>query len=268
MTEFLAVPGGRIAYDVTGEGPLVVCVPGMGDLRAAFRHLTPRLVGAGYRVATMDLRGHGESSTGWPSHAQTAVGADVVALVRHLGGPAVVVGHSFASGSAIAAAADAPGDVLGIVLLSTATGAPDLNPLLALAFKAVVRSPALWTRYVRSLYPGPRPADLAHHLAELRATLRQPGRRAAFAAVTPMARPCPIDAMALGPRVRCPALIVMGTRDRDVRDPRAEAEAVAATLAGPTRIALVQGAGHYPHAQFPAETAAAVLDFLGQTVRA
>ncbi|HYM84544.1 MAG TPA: alpha/beta hydrolase, partial [Candidatus Dormibacteraeota bacterium] len=27
-------PGGRIAYDVAGEGPLVVCVPGMGDLRS------------------------------------------------------------------------------------------------------------------------------------------------------------------------------------------------------------------------------------------
>ncbi len=40
MTDFLDVPGGRIAYDVTGEGPLVVCVPGMGDMRATFRFLT------------------------------------------------------------------------------------------------------------------------------------------------------------------------------------------------------------------------------------
>ena len=26
-------PTGRIAYDDQGKGPLVVCVPGMGDLR-------------------------------------------------------------------------------------------------------------------------------------------------------------------------------------------------------------------------------------------
>ncbi len=25
-------PEGRIAYDVAGDGPLVVCLPGMGDL--------------------------------------------------------------------------------------------------------------------------------------------------------------------------------------------------------------------------------------------
>lgn len=111
MTKFLSVTGGRIAYDVTGEGPLVVCVPGMGDLRAAFRLLAPRLAEAVYQVATMDMRGHGESSTGWGSYTQTSIGADVIALIRHLGGPAVVLGHSFASGSAIAAAADAPADV-------------------------------------------------------------------------------------------------------------------------------------------------------------
>ena len=57
MTEFLDMPGGRLAYDLTGQGPLVVCVPGMGDIRATFRHLVPRLAQAGYRVATMDLRG-------------------------------------------------------------------------------------------------------------------------------------------------------------------------------------------------------------------
>jgi pimeloyl-ACP methyl ester carboxylesterase len=268
MTEFLNVPGGRIAYDVTGEGPLVVCVPGMGDIRATFRLLTPPLVEAGYRVATMDIRGHGESSTGWASYTQTSIGADILTLIHHLDGPAVVIGHSFTSGSAIAAAAHAPADLAGIVLLSTATGAPKLNPLLALLAKLVVRSPALWTMYLRSLYPGTKPADFDAYLTTLKATLRQPGRTAAFAAVTPMAKPYPIDAMALGPRVQCPALIVMGTKDKDVPDPKAEAEAVAAALGGPTEIVMLQDAGHYLHAQLPTQTAAAIRGFLEATIRA
>jgi pimeloyl-ACP methyl ester carboxylesterase len=154
------------------------------------------------------------------------------------------------------------------VLLSTATGAPKLNPLLARIFKLVVRSPALWTRYLRSLYPGTKPADLDAYLTALRATLRQPGRTAAFAAVTPMATPNPIDAMALASRVQRPALIVMGAKDKDVRDPNAEAEAAAATLAGPAEIVMLQDAGHYLHAQFPTQTATAVVDFLKETVRA
>lgn len=155
-----------------------------------------------------------------------------------------------------------------MVLISTATGAPELNPVLAQIFKAVVRSPALWAMYLRSLYPGSRPADFEDYLTALKATLRQPGRTAAFAAMTPMAKPCPIDAMAQAPRVGCPALILMGTRDKDVHHPKAEAEAVAATSAGPAEIVMVQGAGHYPHAQFPVETATAVRGFLEQTVRA
>ncbi len=60
-TSYLDRPGGRIGYDVAGAGPLVVLVPGMGDLRAAYRFLAPPLRAAGYRVACADLRGHGDS---------------------------------------------------------------------------------------------------------------------------------------------------------------------------------------------------------------
>ncbi len=49
MTEFLNVEGGRIAYDVTGDGPLLVRSPGMGNRRNAYRFLPPQLVAAGYR---------------------------------------------------------------------------------------------------------------------------------------------------------------------------------------------------------------------------
>jgi pimeloyl-ACP methyl ester carboxylesterase len=46
MTEFLDIRGGRIAYDVTGEGPLIVLSHGIGDRRQAFRFLVPELVRA------------------------------------------------------------------------------------------------------------------------------------------------------------------------------------------------------------------------------
>ena len=68
MTEYLTLDDGQIAYDVTGAGPLVVLSHGMGDRRTAYAHLAPLLVEAGYRVATADLRGSGESSTGWPGY--------------------------------------------------------------------------------------------------------------------------------------------------------------------------------------------------------
>src|SRR5262249_15360621 len=55
MTEFLDVPGGRIAYDVTGGGLLVVCVPGMGDMRASFRFLTPPLPQPAYPSPPIEI---------------------------------------------------------------------------------------------------------------------------------------------------------------------------------------------------------------------
>jgi alpha-beta hydrolase superfamily lysophospholipase len=67
MTEFLDIAGGRIAYEVTGHGPMVVLSHGVGDHRQVYRFLAPHLAQAGYRVANADLRGHGESSMGWAS---------------------------------------------------------------------------------------------------------------------------------------------------------------------------------------------------------
>src|SRR5690606_4994591 len=51
-TRFLDVDGGRVAYDVAGTGPVVVMLPGLGDLRQEYRFLAPLLAEAGYRVAT------------------------------------------------------------------------------------------------------------------------------------------------------------------------------------------------------------------------
>jgi pimeloyl-ACP methyl ester carboxylesterase len=138
MTEFLNIDGGQIGYEVTGDGPLVVLSPGIGDRRQAYRFLAPKLAQAGYRVASADLRGHGESSMGWPSVTgkdaitRTDVANDLLALVRHLGGPAVVVGHSISGGAATIAAATGPELVSGIVEINpfTRTQRLDLGGLL------------------------------------------------------------------------------------------------------------------------------------------
>ena len=118
QTRFLAVDGGRIAYDDTGgSGPLVLALPGMGDLRSEYRLLRPALQRAGYRVVTMDVRGFGETSARWKDYSAHAVGRDALAVINHLNaGAAVILGNSFAAGSALWAAHDAPERVSGAVL--------------------------------------------------------------------------------------------------------------------------------------------------------
>src|SRR5690606_26612885 len=114
----LARAEGRLAYTVEGSGPLVVAAPGMGDLRATSDDVVPHLVAAGYRVAVMDLRGHGDSDTTFSTHGDEATASDYVALVEHLAsGPAVLLGSSMAASAAVVAAAERPDLVRGLVLL-------------------------------------------------------------------------------------------------------------------------------------------------------
>src|SRR5437588_13119255 len=114
-TAYLARPHGRLAYDVAGAGPLVLLVPGMGDLRATYRFLAPALRDAGYRVACTDLRGHGDSDVTFTSYGDVDTAGDIIALIDQLGAPAVVVGNSMAAGAAVLAAADRPDLIRGLV---------------------------------------------------------------------------------------------------------------------------------------------------------
>ncbi|MEV0273679.1 alpha/beta hydrolase [Hamadaea sp. NPDC050747] len=272
MTEFLAVDGGTIAYDVVGEGPLVVLGHGLGDNREAFRFLVPILVDAGYRVVNADLRGHGESSTGWASYTRTDSAQDFLALLRHLGEPAIFIGHSFAGGVANIIAADAPELVRAIVEIDPGTRKPvmkfgDVNGrfvkgisliLLSMMFK----STGLWKSYQRHAYPGTSGPAFEAQLAKLESNLREPGRMTAAAK---MAFASGADAGAKLPHVQCPALVVMGTLDPDFPSPAAEAQGIVAEMpAGLGSVALIEGAGHYPHTQMPQQVADVILAFLGK----
>jgi pimeloyl-ACP methyl ester carboxylesterase len=261
----LEVPGGRLAYDDTATtGPLVVCVPGMGDVRALYRFLRPRLVAAGHRVVTMDIRGHGDTSMCWPEYSPEAIGADIVALLRHLdAGPAVVIGESLAAASAVWAAAQAPALVDRIVLCGPFLRATEVGLSARLAIQVVGRFPTLWAMYYRHLYPSGPPADFASYRRSLIANLRQKGRMYALRALVAAPKG---SCEARIPEVRCPALIVMGTADPDFPDPVAEARSVAGLLRA--QLTLVDGAGHYPQAEKPEVTGPAIVDFLAAAHRA
>lgn len=283
MTEFLDIEGGRIAYDVTGEGPLVVLSHGIGDRRQAFRFLVPKLAQAGYRVANADLRGHGESSMGWKSVTgtdaitRTDVAGDLLALIAYLGGPAVIVGHSISGGAATIAAAKQPDLVSGIVEINPFTRTQKLNlggflrirryrrGITRLLGTQVLRSLRVWMRYLDVAYPT-KPADYTDYMAALSAKLREPGRMAEFMKT---GKSTPADADAQLPNVGRPALVIMGTLDPDFADPRAEGEAIVAAMpSGLGTVATVNGGGHYPHAQLPDEVAALVVPFLKDHARA
>jgi pimeloyl-ACP methyl ester carboxylesterase len=274
---YLEVPGGRIAYELMGQGPPIVLSHGIGDLRQSYRFLAPLLVKAGYRVANANLRGHGDSSIGFQSISRADVAGDLLALIRRLGGPAVIVGQSLSGGAATIAAAQAPQLVAAIVEINpfTRTQKPNVGTLLRarryrrgilrLGGTQLFRSLGAWLRYLDVAYPT-KPADYDDYMAALRAKLREPGRMAEFMNTF---KSTPADAEAQLPNVQSPALIVIGTADCDFPNPAAEGEAIVAALRpGLGTLRILEGAGHYIHAERPNELAPLITGFLKENVDA
>ncbi len=84
--------------------------------------------------------------------------------------------------------------------------------------------------------------------------MREPGRMKAF---QKMGQSSPADAGAQLENVHCPALIIEGTLEPDWADPREEGEAIVAAMpAGIGKVEMIEGAGHYPHDQYPDEVVA------------
>jgi len=258
-------PEGRIAYTDQGSGPLVVATPGMGDLRSTYRDLIDPLLAAGYRVVVADLRGHGDSDTSFRTHGDIATGQDLLALVEHLGGPAVLVGNSMGAAAAAWAAAERPDLVAGLVLLApllrerstSTTGRALFHLVYRLAF-ARPWGASFWARYYRSLHRGTQPAGLDEHADAIRENLREPGRLRAFRTLA-----LQLDHSVVEPRlgdVTAPTLAFVGTLDPDFRDPAAELDWIADVLhATPV---LLPDVGHYPQSQRPDVVVPAVTELL------
>ncbi len=266
-TQFLEVSGGRLAYDVSGtEGnPLVLCTPGMGDSREAYRFLVQPLVDAGHRVVLLDQRGHGQSSSMWADYGSPHTGQDIIALIKHLGEPAAIIGHSSSAAAAVWAAAEKPALVRAVVLLGPFARQRELSRMMRFALAAVTSRAAIWSRvYYPTMYKAAKPADFPTYVRALQANLREPGRMAATRSAMGRQAEC-FDRVA---DVSCPVRIIMGTKDPDFPDPVAEAAYAQQLIGAHTEatLAMIDGAGHYPHAELPEVTAAAVLPFLSAAV--
>jgi pimeloyl-ACP methyl ester carboxylesterase len=250
----------------------------MADTRDTYRFLAPLIAHAGFRVASVDLRGHGESSTGWGSYTHADTAADLIAVIQTLGGPAVIVGQSFSGGAATIAAATNPELVRAIIEIDPFARPPKVSMAalwtnahnyrrgaLLLGQFVFTGSLKAWAKYLEVAYPGRKPSDWDAWLAALLTNLGEPGRAEAAQkmAGSKAAQATLREAAGQLANLRCPALVVMGRLDSDFPDPEAEAAAIVGLLpAGLARYVMIDGAGHYPHAHYPREVARAVIPFL------
>jgi pimeloyl-ACP methyl ester carboxylesterase len=262
---FLTRPEGRIAYTDTGSGPLLVAVPGMGDLRSTYDDVAPALVDAGYRVVVADLRGHGDSDTTFRTHGDDATGSDLIALVEHLGaGPAVLLGSSMGASAAVWAAAERPDLVRGLVLLSPylrQPGSPGMRRLLGVVYRMLLARPwgaAFWGSFYSSITKGRRAPRHTEHVTAIKRSMSEPGRLRSFRDLAVALDHSVVEVRL--PALRASALAIVGAVDPDFSDPAAELAWITDMI--DARGVLIPDVGHYPQHQAPDVVVPAVLDFL------
>lgn len=251
-----------MAHDDTGgDGPLVVMLPGAGDVRSEYRFLVGPIVEAGYRVVTADLPGHGASGVVAEYTVESTASA-LIELIESLdAGPAIVVACSFAPAAAVWAAAERPELVAGIVALSPHFhgDASVKGRLVGWATRGMLRGPwaaGLWAKLYTGWYKTNPPADLGAEVEKLKTMLGDPARRRAVRETLVADRDGVAERMS---RVQRPVLTIFGSLDDHFPDPVAEAAATAAELHG--EHLMVEGAGHYPHVERPEVVASAIVTF-------
>jgi pimeloyl-ACP methyl ester carboxylesterase len=99
----LKVPGAQLFYERSGNGPLLILIPGASGTGESFRPLAPHLISQ-YQVVTYDRRGFSRSSLDEPAddeHRLATDADDVRRLIEQLTDqPALVFGNS--SGAIVA----------------------------------------------------------------------------------------------------------------------------------------------------------------------
>jgi 3-oxoadipate enol-lactonase len=263
QTTFSALPrpGGRLAYQVTGDGPPVVLVHGFGlDLRMWDPQVEP--LATRFRVLRYDCRGFGASGPFDPAVPYTHA-EDLLALLDHLAiQDAALVGLSFGGRVVLQAALAAPARVRGLALLGAVLDGVPWDRASAQALAEVTRQVQLggvpagraaWLSHPLFAAAREHP-DLARQLAGLVAGY--PGQHWLGQDPHRPADPAPIDVLE---QVRRPALVAVG--QHDVPGFREMSAVLARRIPG-ARYHVVADAGHMINLEQPAAVNDLLIRFL------
>jgi pimeloyl-ACP methyl ester carboxylesterase len=164
----ISADGTRIAFETHGDrSPALVFVHGWSCDRGYWAGQLP--LAERFRIVAIDLAGHGESGAGRAEWSIASFGADVAAVVAHLGLERVVLlGHSSGGDVIVEAARRLSGRVAGLVWVDAYKSLGPRRPAEAMeAFTAPFRASFRETTaaFVRSMFAPTSPPAVIERIA-------------------------------------------------------------------------------------------------------
>ncbi len=267
---FATVDGERWHWVESGSGPPLVALHGFPESWYAWSHLVETLA-SDYRVLAVDLKGAGWSGTSDGDYSVAALADGLAALLEQINVDRFyLAGHDWGGLVGARLAGEHPQRIIAYAHISAPVERYDLSRLPDLrdlhddpeSATALVLNAELFVQRILGLtvaggleaLPAQR---VQHHVDSF-------GRGDVRAAMARYFRDLEIDAeWRLGPRTRAdwsrmsfPVLAVAGGRDLLV--PLEEYLGLQARTPGLEGVAVIDGAGHYPHEERPFE----VIDIL------
>jgi 3-oxoadipate enol-lactonase len=252
----------KIAHEVTGTGPPLLLIQGLGYARWGWDPIVGPLA-ASYQVITFDNRGIGDSDVPPGPYDTTTMAADAVAVLDAVGVErAHVMGASLGGMIAQLVALEHPARVDRLVLACTTPGGAEAYPLPEATTRLLQEAADLppeeaIRRFTANALATPDPVEgiVARRLSRPQDPFAWSWQAAASQGHDAYAR--------LG-EITAPTLVVHGTADRvvDARNAPLLADRIP-----DARLELLPDLGHLFFWDDPDRTVALVRDFLGQPRR-
>lgn len=278
MTEltYLDLHGDRIAYRDEGKGPALLLIHGMAGSSDTWQAMIPRL-SKKYRVIAPDLLGHGKSAKPRGDYSLGAFAVWLRDLLDELGvHRATVIGQSLGGGIAMQFAYQHREYCDRLVLIGSGGLGPDLSPLLRilsapgaeLVLPVVAPQPVLnlGNKLGSWLSSAGIQAPRASQMWRAYSSLSEAEARQAFLRTLRSVvdhRGQAVSALSkLHLTADLPTLLVWGDHDKII--PVSHAYAAHEALPG-SRLEVLNGVGHFPHAEAPTAVAEILENFIAST---
>jgi pimeloyl-ACP methyl ester carboxylesterase len=273
---YLELHGDRIAYRDVGQGAALLLIHGMAGSSATWQGIIPQL-SKKYRVVAPDLLGHGKSAKPRGDYSLGAFAVWLRDLLDELGvHRATVIGQSLGGGIAMQFAYQHRDYCERLVLIGSGGLGPDLSSLLRVlsapgtefVLPVVAPQPVLnlGNKLGSWLTSAGIQAPRAGQMWQAYCSLSDPAARQAFLRTLRSVvdhRGQAVSALnKLHLTADLPTLLIWGDRDRII--PVSHAYAAHDALMG-SRLEVLDGVGHFPHAEAPTAVADILEDFIAST---